>query len=97
MAVPPSDFIIQEELERRILHSLSGEWESARWFLSPFDREKFRKPLFSIRGMNSKSGYCSEEKNETCLSRKLVITHSCDAVRELLLHEMAHQFPEQVL
>ncbi|MBW1802418.1 MAG: DUF2786 domain-containing protein, partial [Deltaproteobacteria bacterium] len=84
MAVPPSDFIIQEELERRILHGLSCEWESARWILGPFDREKLRKPLFSIREMNSKWGYWSEEKNEICLSRNLVLNHSWDAVREIL-------------
>jgi len=97
MAVPPNDFIIQEELERRILHGLACEWESARWILSSSNREKLRKPLFSIREMNSKWGYWSEEKNEICLSRNLVLNHSWDAVREILLHEMAHQFAGQVL
>ncbi len=48
MAVPPNDFIIQEELERRILHGLACEWESARWILSSSNREKLRKPLFSL-------------------------------------------------
>ncbi len=33
----------------------------------------------------------------TCLSRNVVLNHSWDAVREILLHEMAHQFAEQVL
>ncbi len=97
MAVPPNDFIIQEELERRILHGLACEWESARWILSSSNREKLRRPLFSIREMNSKWGYWSEEKNEICLSRNLVLNHSWDAVREILLHEMAHQFAVQVL
>ncbi len=97
MAVPPNDFIIQEELERRILHGLACEWESARWILNSSNREKLRRPLFSIREMNSKWGYWSEEKNEICLSRNLVLNHSWDAVREILLHEMAHQFAVQVL
>jgi len=97
MAVPPNDFIIQEELERRILHGLACEWESARWILNSSNREKLRRPLFSIREMNSKWGYWSEEKNEICLSRNLVLNHSWDAVREILLHEMAHQFAGQVL
>jgi hypothetical protein len=97
VAGPPNDFIIREELEHRILHGLACEWESARWILSPSNREKLRKPLFSIREMNSKWGYWSEEKNEICLSRNLVLNHSWDAVREVLLHEMAHQFAEQVL
>ncbi len=33
----------------------------------------------------------------TWLSRNVVLNHSWDAVREILLHEMAHQFAEQVL
>ena len=89
--------LIQEELEHRILHGLSCEWECARWVLSSSDREKLLKPLFSVRDMNGKWGYWSEEKNEICLSRKLVLNHSWDAVREILLHEMAHQFADQVL
>ena len=97
MAVPPNDFVIQEELERRILHGLVCEWESAGWILSPSNREKLRKPLFSIREMHSRWGYWSGEKNEICLSRNLVLNHSWDAVREILLHEMAHQFAGQVL
>ena len=89
--------IIQEELERRILHGLASEWEGALWILGSSDREKLRKPLFSLRDMNGKWGYWSKEKNEICLSRNLVFNHSWDAVIEILLHEMAHQFVEQVL
>jgi len=36
------------------------------------------------------------EKKEICLSRNLVLNHSWDAVCEVLLHEIAHQFAEQV-
>ncbi len=93
----PEKIIIQEELERRILHGLACEWENILWNLSSFDRKKLRKPLFSIRDMNSRWGYWSEEKNEIGLSRDLVLNHSWDAVREILLHEMAHQFASQVL
>ena len=93
----PKKILIQEELERRILHGLACEWEVAQWVLKPSDREKLRKPLFSLRNMSSKWGYWSEEKNEICLSRKLVLNHSWDAVREILLHETAHQFAGQVL
>jgi predicted SprT family Zn-dependent metalloprotease len=94
----PKKTLIQEELERRILHGLACEWEGARWMiLNSSDRDKLHKPFFSLRDMNGKWGYWSEEKNEICLSRKLVINHSWGAVREILLHEMAHQFAEQVL
>ncbi len=88
---------LQAELERRILHGLSCEWEEARWALDSSVRERLRRPLFSLKDMNGRWGYWSEEKTEICLSRKLVLDHSWDAVREVLLHEMAHQFSGQVL
>ena len=90
-------FDLQEELERRILQGLSCEWEEARWVLGSPDRERLRKPLFRLKDMNGRWGYWSQEKNEICLSRNLVLNHSWDAVREILLHEMAHQFAEQVV
>ena len=93
----PEIILIQEELERRILHGLACEWESALSMLSSFDGKKLRRPLFSIRDMNGRWGYWSEEKNEIAVSRNLVLNHSWDAVREILLHEMAHQFACQVL
>ena len=89
--------IIQEELERRMLYGLACEWEEALRVLKTTDQKKFRKPLFSLKGLKNRWGYWSGEKNEICLSRKLVLNHSWDAVREVLLHEMAHQFTEQVM
>ena len=93
----PNKNLIQEELERHILHGLACEWEVARSVLRSSDREKLRQPLFSVSDMKGKWGYWSKEKNEICLSRKLVLNHSWDAVREVLLHEVAHQFAEQIL
>ena len=98
MSLEKSEIIlVQVELERRILHGLSCEWESAMSFLFSFNGKKLRKPLFSIRDMNGRWGYWSEKKNEIAVSRNLVLNHSWDAVREILLHEMAHQFAGQVL
>ena len=90
------NIFIQEELERRILRGLSCEWEAALWVLSPAHRARMKKPLFSLESMTSKWGYWSEEKREICLSRKLVLNYPWDSVREVLLHEMAHQFAETV-
>jgi len=92
-----NEILIQEEIERRILHGLACEWEEALWVLdSPYE-ELMRKPLFSLGDMKSKLGEWSREKREICLSRNLVLNHSWDAVREVLLHEMAHQFADEVL
>jgi len=56
-----------------------------------------QKPLFSLNDMPNKLGYWSSEKCEICLSRQFVLNHSWDSVREVLLHEMAHQFTDQVI
>ena len=93
----PRDILIQEELQHRILHGLSCEWENALWALESPLRNRLHKPLFSLRDMKSRWGYWSGEKNEICLNRNLVLNHSWDAVREILLHEMAHQIAEQAL
>ncbi|MDO8957618.1 MAG: DUF2786 domain-containing protein [Deltaproteobacteria bacterium] len=80
-----------------MLHGLSCEWEKARWLLSPSHRERMCVPLFSLRDVKKRWGYWSGEKREISLSRALVLDHSWDAVREVLLHEMAHQMAEEVL
>lgn len=92
----PREIRIQEKLEHRILHGLACEWENALWALEPSQRNGLTKPLFNLRDMKSRWGYWSGEKNEICLNRDLVLNHSWDAVREILLHEMAHQLAEQV-
>ncbi len=89
--------LIQEELEHRILHGLAYEWEQTLWDLDSSNKNLMRKPLFSLRDTRSRLGHWSREKCEICLSRNLVLNHPWDAVREVLLHEMAHQFTDQVL
>ena len=88
---------IQEKLERRILHGLSCEWDFTVRELNSAHQEKLRKPLFGLHDMKSKWGYWSGEKREICLSRNLVLEYSWTSVREVLLHEIAHQFAEEVL
>jgi hypothetical protein len=54
-------------------------------------------PLFALRDFQDRWGSWSGEKREIALSLKLVLNHSWDAVREVLLHETAHQFADEVL
>lgn len=89
--------LIQNDLERRILHGLACEWESAVETLNPPDKGRLRKPFFSLGDMKNNWGYWSGERNEICMSRDLVLHHPWDTVCEILLHEMAHQYAEQVL
>jgi len=88
---------IQEKLEHRIIHGLTCEWEAALWVLDPDERGLLRKPFISIRDLSSQWGYWSGQKKELCLGRDLVLSHAWDSVREVLLHEIAHQYAEQVL
>ena len=55
------------------------------------------RPLFHLRDFQDRWGSWSREKREISLSLKLVLDHSWDAVREVLLHETAHQFADEVL
>jgi hypothetical protein len=85
-----------EDLERQILHGLSCEWAKALWVLSSPHRRRMRPPLFILRDQQDRWGSWSREKREISLSRDLALNHSWNAVCEVLLHEMAHQFTDEV-
>jgi hypothetical protein len=89
--------LLHEKLERQIIYGLSCEWETALWVLSAEQRRLVKKPLISLIDLRKRLGYWSGEKKEICISRSLVYNHPWDTVREVLLHEMAHQFAEQAL
>ena len=72
--------LIQEKLERHILHGLSCKWEYALEILNSQDTEKLRKPSFSLRDMKGKWGYWSSEKKEICLNRNLLYNHTWEAM-----------------
>ncbi len=87
---------IVTEGDRRILHGLACEWQTAVDTLDPILQRSLQMPLFSIREMNSRWGYWSDARAEICLSRRLVANYAWDCVREVLLHEMAHQLTARV-
>ena len=88
---------IAEGMERRILHGLSCEWDAAVWSVDAGLRKHMRKPLFALRDFKNRLGYWSPEKREIGLSRHFVLNHAWNDIREVLLHEMAHQFASEVL
>lgn len=85
-----------QELERRILHGLICEWESALLILKPAQRQRIRRPLFAIRDLKAQWGNWSAQNREICLSRQLVHHYSWDSIRDVLLHEMAHQIAQEI-
>lgn len=92
-----SNRICQEELENRIIQGLSCEWKLALSVLDPDKKRKMRMPLFRLSGMKKCLGSWSRSKKEICLSSDFVINHPWDSVRDVLLHEMAHQLASDVL
>jgi hypothetical protein len=93
----PQTHQIRQELERRILHGMAMEWEAALWVLSPSQRQYIQKPFFRLKNLKHRLGYWSHEHREICLATDLAFNHPWDAVREVLIHEMAHQFAHEVL
>ena len=47
---------VLEDLERRILHGLSCEWEAALGAVTAELRKRMRKPLFALRDFKNRLG-----------------------------------------
>jgi hypothetical protein len=90
-----SKFKARQELERRILHGMSCEWEAALLNLDKAERQFIRRPLFAIKDLKTQWGNWSPTKREISLSRSLVLNYPWDSIRDVLLHEMAHQIAHQ--
>jgi hypothetical protein len=80
-----------------MLHGLNCEWRSALGFLEAPVRLALREPLLRLGEGKCEWGRWSRDKREIVLSRHLLRHHPWDAVREVLLHEMAHQLADEVL
>jgi hypothetical protein len=89
--------ICQEELEKRIVHGLACEWDAARILQTPDVQRQIRRPLFRLSDMKQCLGYWSKSKREICLSIDFVLNHPWDSIKDVLLHEMAHQLTSEIL
>lgn len=92
----PSRFTARQDLERCILHGIACEWEAARNYLSPTERKYMHRPLFSIKDLKGQWGNWSPVRREISLSRRLVLNYPWDSIRDVLLHETAHQIADQL-
>ena len=88
---------IQSSFDRQVLRGLSAEWENALWLLPASLRRSIKRPLFAIRDMQARLGCWSRNKRQITLSRELISGHRWDDVKEVLLHEMAHQVAHEGL
>ena len=82
-------------MERTLLKGLVEEWNTHSTDLPQEIAEKLKPPTFRLSDMNARWGYWSSRNRQIVLSRKLVLTYPWDSVREILLHEMAHQVADQ--
>jgi len=88
---------LQSAFDRQILRGLLAEWENALWLLPEPLRRSIKRPLFAIRDMPARLGCWSRTKREITLSRQIISGHRWDDIKEVLLHEMAHQVAHEGL
>ncbi len=88
---------LQVSLERRIIRGLAAEWENACWLLPDAIRRTVNQPLFAVQDMSRRLGSWHPAKREITLSRDLVVNGRWDDIRDVLLHEMAHQVAHEGL
>lgn len=85
-----------QELERRLLHGLICEWKNAVNSL-PALRNQLALPSFELRDFEKRWAEWNRERRTMAFSRKLVMNYRWMTVREVLLHEMAHQVADELL
>jgi hypothetical protein len=88
---------LQIAYERRILHGLSAEWENGTWLLPDELRRSLKKPLFRLIDSTGCLGSWDSAKREIRINRQLAVNGRWDDLKEVLLHEMAHQVAHEGL
>ncbi len=88
---------LRASFERQILRGLSAEWENALWLLPDTLRHSIRRPLFALGHLPGRLGCWHPDRREITLSRDIVGGGRWDDVKEVLLHEMAHQVAHEGL
>lgn len=81
----------QQELEHGILHGIACEWEAAWLGLTPDNQPLVQRPTFALADLKNQWGNWSAAKRQITISRQLALNYPWDSIRDVLLHEMAHQ------
>lgn len=82
------------ELERLALRAVRDTWEDLN---ATFFRRQLRRPVLSFLDGLGQLGRWSSAERTLWLSRDLLARHGWGVVVEVLKHEMAHQFVDEVL
>ena len=82
------------ELDNLLLEALQGSWRGC-------NRDYFHgallPPVLALDDARTRLGQWRRDQRTLTLSRPLVRTHSWRAVREILKHEMAHQYVDEIM
>jgi hypothetical protein len=82
------------ELERAALHAVKRTYDDLN---GSFFRWKLEVPSFLFVDAGEKLGFWSQRTRILALSRALLFEHGWGSLVEVLKHEMAHQYVEEVL
>ncbi len=81
-------------LEAKLLARLASEWESIN---GTYFRFSLRKPVFKLSDTRTQLGQWNPSVRSLEISRPLVLEHAWTVVVEVLKHEVAHQFVDEVM
>jgi predicted SprT family Zn-dependent metalloprotease len=85
---------LSAELEAALVRALAHEWKHLNW--SHF-REKLTDPTFELLEVGTDLGRWVHRTRTIQIARRLVHEHPWGVVVEVLEHEMAHQYVDEVL
>ncbi len=85
---------IAVELERQLVRELSKAYRDAN---STYFKDALRSPVLELVATEAFLGRWSSEHRRLSLSRSLVVERPWGSVIEVLKHEMAHQYVDEVL
>lgn len=85
---------LSAELEAALLRELGRTWDEIN---QNHFRRQLRRPTFALLDGTSRLGWWDGQRRVLALSRTLVLQHPWGAVREVVKHETAHQFVQEIL
>jgi len=93
-SAPPASEVLTSELERASLRAISSAFDLINY---DFFRRKLRRPLFELSDTRAKLGRWAQDRRTIELARSLLLDHGWGVLLEVLKHEMAHQYVDEVL
>ncbi len=85
---------LSAELEAATLRALRVSWDDLNW---NFFRQRLRPPTFALSDAETRLGRWEGGTRTLEIARVLLLDHGWGAVVEVLKHEMAHQYVDEVL